>query len=143
MGNAHTILKNKGNQIISIPPDFIVYDALELMVEKNVSALPVVIGDVLVGIFTERDYARKVILKGKTSKETVIAEVMTTNPVTIGPCTSIDECMLLMTNKFTRHLPVVDDGKLIGIVSIGDVVKHIIEDQKFIIENMEQYISRI
>ena len=95
----------------------------------------------LAGIFTERDYARKVILKGKSSKETRIAEIMTSDLITVAPDTSIDNCMRLMTGKHIRHLPVVENGQLAGIISIGDVVKYIIEEQKFIIENMEHYIT--
>jgi CBS domain-containing protein len=111
------------------------------MHDKNVSALIVMENNRLAGIFTERDYARKVILKGRASKETQIREIMTGDLITVGPETSIEMCMRLMTNKFIRHLPVVEGEKLIGIVSIGDVVKQIIEEQKFIIENLEQYIT--
>jgi CBS domain-containing protein len=111
------------------------------MVEKNVSALLITENEKLVGIFTERDYARKVILKGKTSLETQINEVMTENPITVSPNSTVDDCMRLMTNKFIRHLPVLDNDNLIGIISIGDVVKYIIEEQQFIIHNMEHYIT--
>jgi CBS domain-containing protein len=141
MGTVRNILKTKGNLIFSVAPDTLVYDALELMYEKNVSALVVLENEKLVGIFTERDYARKLILKGRSSKETLIGEIMTEDPITISPGTSIDECMRLMTNHFFRHLPVVEADKLVGIISIGDVVKYIIEEQKFIIENMEHYIT--
>ncbi len=141
MGSVNSILRAKANAIFSITPDTIVYEALELMVEKNVSALVVMENEKLAGIFTERDYARKVILVGKASKETRIEEIMTDDPITVSPESTIDDCMRLMTNKFIRHLPVVSGDKLIGIISIGDVVKHIIEDQKFIIENMEHYIT--
>ena len=95
----------------------------------------------LVGIFTERDYARKVILKGKTSKDTLISEIMTEDLITVSPDNTIDSCMRLMTSRFIRHLPVIADDQLVGIISIGDVVKFIIEEQKFIIENMEHYIT--
>ncbi len=105
------------------------------------SALVVMENEKLAGIFTERDYARKVILMGKASKETRIGEIMTEDPITVSPESTIDDCMRLMTNKFIRHLPVVSGDKLIGIISIGDVVKFIIEEQKFIIENMEHYIT--
>ncbi len=141
MGSVNHILRAKANAIFSITPDTIVYEALELMVEKNVSALVVMENEKLAGIFTERDYARKVILVGKASKETRIEEIMTEDPITVSPESTIDDCMRLMTNKFIRHLPVVSGDKLIGIISIGDVVKNIIEDQKFIIENMEHYIT--
>lgn len=141
MGSVNHILRAKTNAIFSITPDTIVYEALELMVEKNVSALVVMENEKLAGIFTERDYARKVILMGKASKETRIGEIMTEDPITVSPESTIDDCMRLMTNKFIRHLPVVSGDKLIGIISIGDVVKFIIEEQKFIIENMEHYIT--
>ncbi len=141
MGTVSNILKTKGNILFSITPGTTVYNALEIMVEKNVSALLVVENEKLAGIFTERDYARKVILKGKASRETVIGEIMTEDLITVAPNSTIDECMRLMTSKFIRHLPVVEDGNLMGIISIGDVVKYIIEDQKFIIQNMEHYIT--
>ncbi len=141
MGAVRNILKSKGNTIFSITPFHSVYNALELMVEKNVSSLVVMEADKLIGIFTERDYARKVILKGKASRETPVGDIMSGNVITVNSESTIDDCMQLMTSKFIRHLPVVDDGKMIGLISIGDVVKYIIEEQKFIIENMEQYIG--
>jgi len=141
MGAVSSILRNKGNVIFTIVPETTVYEALEIMVEKNVSALLVMENDKLAGIFTERDYARKIVLKGKISKETTIGEVMTRDLITVAPETSLDSCMRLMTGKLIRHLPVVDKGQLAGIISIGDVVKYIIEEQNFIIENMEHYIT--
>jgi len=141
MGAVSSILKNKGHVIFTIVPETLVYEALEIMVEKNVSALLVMENDNLAGIFTERDYARKIVLKGKASKETTIGEVMTRDLITVAPETSLDSCMRLMTGKLIRHLPVVDKGQLAGIISIGDVVKYIIEEQNFIIENMEHYIT--
>ncbi len=141
MGKVSNILKIKPNITFSVTPDTFVYNALELMFEKNVSALVVLENEKLVGIFTERDYARKVILKGKASKQTLISEIMTEDLITVSPDTGIDDCMRLMTNRFIRHLPVVSEDLLIGIISIGDVVKYIIEEQKFIIENMEHYIA--
>lgn len=141
MGKVNDILKTKGSTTFSITPDTIVYEALEMMVEKNVSALTVMENEKLVGIFTERDYARKVILKGKTSKDTLIGEIMTEDLITVSPDSTIDSCMRLMTSRFIRHLPVVAEDRLVGIISIGDVVKFIIEEQKFIIENMEHYIT--
>ena len=141
MGNVKNILKTKSKEIFSIPPETIVYHALEIMHDKNVSALVVLKGDKLAGIFTERDYARKVILKGRSSKETRIEEIMTEDLITVNPETSIEACMRLMTNKHIRHLPVVEAEQLVGIISIGDVVKNIIDEQKFIIENLEQYIQ--
>ena len=141
MATVQSILDTKGSIIFTITSDTTVYHALELMVEKNVSALLVMESDKLAGIFTERDYARKVVLKGKKSKETQVAEIMTSNLITVTSASSIDECMELMTGKYIRHLPVVDDGKLAGIISIGDVVRCIIEEQKSIIGHMEQYIA--
>jgi CBS domain-containing protein len=141
MGTVNCILKLKSNNILSITPETTVYKALETMVENNVSALLVLDHEKLVGIFTEKDYARKVILKGKASKETPIGDIMTKDLVTVSPHTTVDECMQLMTNKFIRHLPVINDDNLIGVISIGDLVKYIIEDQKFIMQNLEQYIT--
>jgi len=141
MGKVRNILQSKNNITISVCPDDTVFAALELMVDKNVGALLVMEGDNFIGIFTERDYARKVILKGKASKETRIRDIMTEDPVTVSLDNSIEDCMRLMTNKFIRHLPVIDNGKLVGIISIGDVVKFIIEEQRFIIENLEHYIT--
>ena len=141
MGAVNSIIRAKGDDIFTITPNTTVYNALEIMVEKNVSALLVMDQGKLAGIFTERDYARKVILKGKASKETLIGEIMTRELITVSSDTSLETCMRLMTGKFIRHLPVVDNGRLAGIISIGDVVKFIIEDQKFIIENMENYIT--
>lgn len=141
MGKVRNILQKKGNAGIYVSPDTNVFTALELMFEKNIGALLIIDQEKLVGIFTERDYARKVILKGKASKEIQIREIMTEDPPTVSPDTGIEECMQLMTNKFIRHLPVIDGGKLIGIISIGDVVKYIIEEQKFIIGSLEHYIT--
>jgi CBS domain-containing protein len=143
MGSVKDILKAKGAVIFSIHPGVTIYSALEKMVEKNVSALLVMEEEKLVGIFTERDYARKVVLKGKHSRDTMIEEVMSKDVITISPDSTIDECMRMMTSRFIRHLPVVEEDKVLGIISIGDVVKFIIEDQKFIIQHMEQYIAGI
>ncbi len=142
MGAVSNILATKADVIFSITPDTTVYQALEIMVEKNVSALLVMENEKLAGIFTERDYARKVVLKGKSSKDTRIGDIMTGDLITVSPSSTIDECMQLMTSKFIRHLPVVANTKLVGIISIGDVVRQIIEEQKSIIGHMEQYISR-
>lgn len=141
MGKVRNVLQSKNNSTISVSPDSTVFEALELMVEKNIGALLVMDQEEFVGIFTERDYARKVILKGKASKETPIREIMTEDPVTVTMDNTIEDCMHLMTNKFIRHLPVIENGKLIGIISIGDLVKYIIEEQRFIIENLEHYIT--
>ncbi|HEY1008964.1 MAG: CBS domain-containing protein [Daejeonella sp.] len=135
------ILQNKSNAIHSVSPTTSVLDALQVMMDKNISALLVMESDQLKGIFTERDYARKIILKGKSSKETLIKEVMTANLETISLNSSIDQCMQIMTNKHIRHLPIVEDGMVGGMVSIGDLVKFVIEDQKQTIEQLQSYIS--
>lgn len=141
MGTVNSILKIKSGVTYSIAPGATVYSALEAMVEKNVSALVVLENDKLVGIFSEKDYARKVMLKGRSSRDTNIGEIMTSDVITVTPVTTIDECMRIMIGKFIRHLPVMEEGKLVGIISIGDVVKFIIDEQKFIIEHMENYIA--
>ena len=141
MGKVRNILQSKRSEIISISPDATVYRALEIMYEKNISALVVLEDNKLAGIFTERDYARKVILQGRSSKETKIEEIMTEDLITVSPETSIEECMHLMTNHLIRHLPVTSEQELVGIISIGDVVKYIIDEQKFVIENLEHYIK--
>ncbi len=134
-------LQHKGRTIWSIGPDESVYDALELMAEKDIGALLVMEGDELAGIFSERDYARKVALKGKLSKETPLREIMTSRVVCVHQHQSIEECMALMTEYHVRHLPVLEGEKLVGVISIGDVVKEIISEQKFVIEQLEQYIT--
>lgn len=141
MGTVRNILEKKGNNGIFISPDTTVFTALELMFEKNIGALLVLEHEKFIGIFTERDYARKVILRGKSSKKVPVREIMTVDPPTVSTDTSIEDCMWLMTNRFIRHLPVIDNGELMGIISIGDVVKYIIEEQKFIIKNLECYIT--
>ena len=141
MDTVRDILQVKGNLVFSICPECCVYEALETLEDKNLGALVVVetTGE-LVGIFTERDYARKVILKGRSSKETMVRDIMTESPVSVTPDTKIEECMQLMTSKFIRHLPVLERNELIGIVSIGDLVKHIINQKDYIIENLQHYI---
>ena len=141
MGKVRNIIQTKGNAIYSVPSTITVYQALEVMFEKNIGALLVIDNGKFLGIFTERHYARKLALRGKSSKETLIGEIMTEQPVTVTCETSIEECMKIMTGKKIRHLPVMDNGKLAGLISVGDVVKYIIQEQKFIIENLEQYIS--
>jgi len=135
------ILQNKSNHIITINSEATVYEALTVMTEHNVSAILIVDNNNLTGIFTERDYARKVVLKGKSSKEIKLKEVMTPSPIVVSPEDSVDSCMEIMTEKHIRHLPVVDSGNLIGMISIGDLVKFVIEDQKQTIENLESYIK--
>lgn len=142
MKSAAQILKSKSDQIVySVKSSASVFDALKLMAEKNVGALLVMEGDKIVGIFTERDYARRVILKGLSSKETSVRDVMITTVMYVRPTQTNEECMALMTDNRLRHLPVMDDGKLLGIISIGDLVKDIISEQKFIINQLTHYIS--
>ena len=141
MGKVRKLLHTKGHEIFSVEPTTMVYTAIEIMCEKNVGGLLIVENGKLVGIFTERDYARKLILKGKSSKNTPISELMTTNLVTVTSETSIDDCMRAMTGRKIRHLPVVDNDQLVGIISIGDVVRFIIEEQRSIIEELEHYIT--
>jgi CBS domain-containing protein len=141
MYTVRQLLQAKGNQVWSVPPKTTVYDALQLMADKNVGALLVIQDSKVTGIFSERDYARKVVLKGKSSKTTSVGELMVREVLYIGPDDTIEECMALMTAKRTRHLPVLEDGKLIGIISIGDVVKEIISDREFTIRELERYIT--
>ncbi|MES2830173.1 MAG: CBS domain-containing protein [Bacteroidota bacterium] len=141
MKTVQQILDAKPSQIFSVAEHSSVLAGLQLMMEKNVSALLIVSGDVLTGIFTERDYARKIVLHGKSSAETSISEVMTANPITVVPTDSIEHCMQIMTDKHIRHLPIMRSGQLLGMVSIGDLVKFIIADQKQTISQLESYIS--
>jgi CBS domain-containing protein len=134
------LLKSKGREIWSISPLATVFQALELMAEKDVGALLVVQNDKLVGIFSERDYARKVILKGKASKDTTVSELMTQTVFYVSPENTFEDCMALMTSKQIRHLPVLDNGRLVGIVTLGDVVKRIISEQEFKIHELEKYV---
>jgi CBS domain-containing protein len=122
-------------------PDAMVYDALKLMAEKNIGAVLVMDANRIVGILSERDYARKVILHGKSSKDTPVQEIMTQRVVYVRPEQTAEECMALMTDKRVRHLPVLEDDQVVGVISIGDVVKNIISEQEFIIEQLERYIS--
>ena len=135
------ILRIKGHEVWSIAPDATVYDALKVMADKNVGALLVMEGDRLEGILSERDYARKIILMGRSSKSTMVREIMATRVVCVRPEQTAEECMALMTDKRVRHLPVVEDERVIGVISIGDVVKNIISEQEFIIEQLERYVS--
>ncbi|WP_231427251.1 MULTISPECIES: CBS domain-containing protein [Pedobacter] len=135
------LLDTKQSLIIAVPENISVLDALKVMTDKNISALLVMENEKLSGIFTERDYARKIILHGKSSKDTLIKEAMTPNPITITLSDSIDYCMELMTDKHIRHLPIVVNNEVKGMMSIGDVVKFIIADQKQTISQLESYIS--
>ena len=140
MTTVRQLLDQKGRNIWSIHPDATVFDAIAKMAEKNVGSLVVMEGDEFVGIITERHYARNVVLKGKTSPETPVQDIMETHVVVARPEQSVDQCMALMSEKRVRHLPVFDGKKLIGIVSIGDLVKSTIGDQKFLIDQLEHYI---
>ncbi len=135
------ILQNKPKAMHSVSPEISVFDALNVMFDKNISALLITGNDELLGIFTERDYARKIALKGRSSKDTLVNEVMTSAPLTVSQNDEIDLCMQIMTEKHIRHLPVTEQGKVIGMVSIGDVVKSIIEIQKETIRHLESYIN--
>ena len=135
------ILQNKGNQVWSVTPETTIYETLELMAEKNVGAVLVLEEGHIAGIFSERDYARKVSLQGKSSRDTSIADVMTSPVISVRPGLSIDKCMRLMTDRKFRHLPVVANDQLVGIISIGDVVNAIINEQGIIINHLEDYIT--
>ena len=135
------ILAGKGHNVWSIEPGSSVFDAMKLMAEKGVGALIVREGERVAGVISERDYARKVILEGRSSPTTEVREIMSTHVLYAGPEHTIEECMAVMTDKRVRHLPVLEGGRLIGVVSIGDLVKAIISEQQFRIEQLEKYIS--
>ncbi len=136
------ILKNKNNEIYTVTPVTTVYDAIKLMGEKNIGALPVIENGMLCGIFSERDYARKIVLLNRKSQETPISDIMTSTVITISPTDTLDRCMEIMSSKKFRHLPVVNDNKLVGIISVGDVVTAIIESQKETINHLQNYITQ-
>jgi len=142
MKTVKEILQTKQTGLITIAPDATVFAALKLMAEKNIGALPVMDGEKLLGILSERDYARKVILEGKSSKETLVKEIMTEKVLIVKPETTNEECIALMSEKYLRHLPVIESDRVIGIISIGDVVKAIISEQHFTINNLQQYIMQ-
>lgn len=141
MITAKQLLKNKSDEVCTISPDDSAYRALEKLADKDIGALVVVKDNKVVGIFSERDYARKVILKGKSSKNTLVSEIMTGKVCYVRPEQTIEDCMALMTDKRTRHLPVIDDEQLVGIISIGDVVQNTISEKDFTIKQLENYIS--
>lgn len=140
MAIVRDLLQAKGNDVVTISPDASVYTALERMAEYNIGALVVTEGDEVIGIFSERDYARKIILKGKGSRNTAVSEIMTSDVICIRPDQTVSKCMGIMTDKHIRHLPVLTDGRLVGVVSIGDVVKAIIREQQVIIDHLQDYI---
>jgi CBS domain-containing protein len=135
-----TILANKGREVVCVPPEATVYDAVAAMGHHEIGALPVVSEGRLIGIITERDYARKVILQGRSSKETQVGQIMTTYPVTVTPQHTIDECLRIVTDRHIRHLPVMEEGNLVGMISIRDLVREIISAQAFTIEQLHGYI---
>ena len=137
-----SILKNKASETFFVTSDTTVYDAIKLMSEKNIGAVPVVDGLQLSGIFSERDYARKVILQNRKSQETNVSEIMTVAVITVAPEDSIDHCMEIMSARKIRHLPVLKENQLIGIVSIGDVVSAVIQAQKDTINHLQNYIAQ-
>ena len=142
MAKVKQILQEKGREVWSVGPEATVYDAIAMMADKEVGALVVMDADKLVGVVTERDYARKVVLQGRSSKDTRIRDIMTSRVAYARPDQSVEECMAVMTEKRIRHLPVMEGEQMLGIISIGDLVKAIIEEQQHVIEQLEQYISR-
>jgi len=141
MKSVRDLLAGKGSDVWSIAPDKTVYDALSMMADRGIGAVLVVEGARLVGILSERDYARQVILKGKASKDTPVREIMTTKLICVTPEHTLDDCMAIMTRSRIRHLPVLIDEKLVGILSIGDVVKAVISEKQSHIEQLEDYIK--
>ena len=133
-------LRLKPRNVISISPDVNVIEALKLMAKENIGAVMVLQGDNLVGILSERDYARKVVLEGKTSSSTKVSEIMTTKVITVEESQKVDDCMNMMTENHIRHLPVISGGKVLGLISIGDVLKQVMQQQKDLIEQLEAYI---
>ena len=135
------LLEQKGSDVWSIRPGATVYEALEMLAEKGIGALMVVEDDNLVGILSERDYARRLVLQGRESRSTPVRDIMTSNVLTVTRESTTTECMELMTNERIRHLPVVESDEIIGLISIGDVVRAVIEEQRFLIEQLESYIT--
>jgi CBS domain-containing protein len=140
-GSVGAILAHKGSAVWSIAPNSMVFDAIQLMADKNVGALPVVDNGELVGMISERDYTRKIILKGRSSKDTPVREIMTPKVVTVNTAEAVGECMRVMTESRVRHLPVVEGKKMIGLISLGDLVKWTISAQAATIHALEKYIS--
>jgi CBS domain-containing protein len=141
IGTIGTLLHHKGHQVWTVPAKATVFEAIELLSEKNIGALPVLDGDEIIGIFSERDYTRKVALAGKSSRATLVREIITTAVISVTSHHTIEEAMRLMTEHHIRHLPVLDDGKLAGMVSIGDMVNWIISAQSATIDQMESYLA--
>ena len=141
MKKIRELLDEKGTEVWSVSPTASVYDALRLMVEKNIGAVLVMDQERLTGVFSERDHTRKVVLQDRTAKDTAVNDVMTSRPVCVSPEQTVEDGMALMTDKRVRHLPVVEEGRVVGLISIGDAVKATISQQQFVIEQLEMYIS--
>jgi CBS domain-containing protein len=141
MKTVSDILNSKGHEVWSIRPDASVYEAIDLMTENKIGALMVMENTKLVGVISETDYTRKIALQGRSSQQTQVNDIMTNRVLYVHPEQDIEECMVLMTEKRTRHLPVMDADKVIGVISIGDVVKSVIDEQRFTIEQLERYIT--
>lgn len=140
-GTISEILNHKGNNVWTVSPDTMVFDAIQMMADKNIGALLVTEGEKLIGIMTERDYTRKVALKGKSSKQTAVREIVSGEVIRVQPENTVEECMRLMTEHRIRHLPVLEDGKIVGVISIGDLVNWIISAQSSTIHQLQTYIS--
>lgn len=141
MKTVRDILNSKGHEVWAVGPDDTVFDVVQQMADRGVGSLLVMDGEKLIGIVTERDYARKIILKDKSSKTSAVRDVMTTQVLCVTPERTVDECLALMTDKRARHLPVLDQGKVVGVVSIGDLVKAVISEQQILIDQLQHYIS--
>jgi CBS domain-containing protein len=141
MSQVRHLLESKGSNIFSIAPDAPVLEAIKHMAEHRIGALLVMRGDELVGVVSERDYARKVILQGRSSAQTAVSDIMSSEPLTVGPDTDVFDCMRLCTDSRVRHLPVIDGSKVIGVISIGDLVKAVIDAQADQIEHLQRYIT--
>jgi CBS domain-containing protein len=140
MTTVREILRHKPD-VYAVRPDDSVYHALQLMAEKNIGAVLVMAGDEVKGVFSERDYARRVVLHGHSSRDTAVRSLMTADVVSIDPTATVDACMSLMTDKRIRHLPVVEEGRVVGVVSIGDIVRAVVEEQQFTIRSLENYVT--
>ena len=142
METVSELLAHKGNQTVTISPDSTVYDAIKLMSDRNIGAVLVVEpDDTMIGILTERDYARKIVLTGKSSKTTPVSDIMTRNVVYVKPAHTVEEAMAIMSDHRCRHLPVLDEDQLVGLISIGDVVRSMIHEKDFVIDQLKHYIS--
>ena len=141
MTTVERLLQHKGHTVWSIPPDASVFEAVQLMADKRVGALMVVDQNELIGVISERDYAREIVLKDRASRSTPVSAIMTQRVLYVRPQQTLEECMALMTEKHLRHLPVLDNGRLVGVISMRDVVKDLIAEKEFLIEQMENYIT--